>query len=47
LAYYGNPTPIMVTHHFDWVGKGKRPAILNIAGPHDYKNPDKKPVVKW
>ena len=47
LAWYSNPTPIMVTHHFTWVGEGKRPAILKIARPHDYKNPTKRPLEKW
>ena len=47
LAWYTNPTPIMVSHHFTWVGKGKRPAILNIARPHDYNNPGKRHLEKW
>lgn len=47
LAWYINPTPIMVAHHFDWVGKDRRPAILNISRPHNYGNPGKKPLEKW
>ena len=39
LAWYSNPTPIMVAHHFTWVGKGKRPAILNISKPFKYGDP--------
>ena len=38
LAWYSNPTPIMVAHHFIWVGKARRPAILNISRPFDYIN---------
>ena len=44
LAWYGNPTPIMVAHHFKWVGKGKRPAILNISRPFKYGDPKQ---YKW
>ena len=47
LAWYSNPTPIMVAHHFVWVGTGRRPAILNISLPHDYNDPLKKPIEKW
>ena len=46
-AWYGNPTPIMVAHHFIWVGEERRPAILNISRPHDYDDPTKKPIEKW
>ena len=47
LNYYTNPTPIMVAHHFIWVGEDKRPPILNIRKPHDYENPTKVPLEKW
>ena len=47
LAWYINPTPIMVAHHFIWVGKDKRPPILNISKPHNYENPNEKPKEKW
>lgn len=47
VAWYTNPTPIMVAHHFDWVGKGRRPALLTISKPHDYSNPTKAPLEKW
>ena len=47
LNYYTNPTPIMVAHHFIWVGEDKRPPILNISKPHDYENPTKTPIEKW
>jgi len=47
IAWYTNPTPIMVCHHFTWIGEERRPAILNIARPHDYKNPTKRPLEKW
>ena len=47
LHYYTNPDPIMVCHHFIWVGKDRRPPILNISKPHDYKNPQKRPLEKW
>ena len=47
LNYYTNPTPIMVAHHFIWVGEDKRPPILNISKPHDYENPTKVPLEKW
>ena len=46
-AWYSNPDPIMVCHHFIWVGKDRRPAILNISLPHDYENPTKRPLEKW
>ena len=47
IAWYTNPTPIMVAHHFIWVGEDRRPAILNISRPHDYENPTKRPLEKW
>jgi hypothetical protein len=47
MAWYTNPTPIMVAHHFEWVGKGRRPPILSISKPHDYSNPTKRPLEKW
>ena len=47
LRYYTNPDPIMIAHHFIWVGKARRPAILNISLPHDYNDPFKKPIEKW
>jgi len=25
-----------VAHNFIWVGKGKRPALLDISKPHNY-----------
>tara|TARA_B100000287_G_scaffold297373_1_gene280518 strand:+ start:2207 stop:2545 length:339 start_codon:yes stop_codon:yes gene_type:complete len=37
--------PIMVAHHFEWVGKGHNP--FRISKPFDYKNPNKKPIEKW
>tara|TARA_B100001245_G_scaffold230663_1_gene210554 strand:- start:3666 stop:3938 length:273 start_codon:yes stop_codon:yes gene_type:complete len=46
-AWYSNPTPIMVAHHFVWVGKERRPAILNISRPHNYDDPTAKPIEKW
>lgn len=36
LAWYSNPTPIMVSHHFEWIGKGKRPAVMSISRPFNY-----------
>ena len=36
IAWYGNPTPIMVSHHFKWVGSGRRPAVMSISRPFDY-----------
>ena len=36
LAWYTNPTPIMVSHHFKWVGKGRRPPQLSISKPFNY-----------
>ena len=47
LNYYTNPDPIMIAHHFVWVGKERRTAILNISLPHDYNDPFKKPIEKW
>ena len=36
LHWYTNPTPIMVAHHFEWVGKGKRPPQMQISRPFNY-----------
>jgi len=41
IAWYTNPTPIMVCHHFIWVGDGKRPPLLNISRPFKYGDPKK------
>ena len=46
-AWYSNPTPILVAPHFVWVGKERRPAILNISRPHNYDDPTAKPIEKW
>ncbi len=46
IAWYTNPDPIMVAHHFKWVGTGRRPAIICISLPHDYNDPFKKPIEK-
>lgn len=45
LHWYTNPTPIMVCHHFIWVGKGKRPPILSISKPFKYGSTGKEG--KW
>jgi hypothetical protein len=47
LNYYTNPDPIMVCHHFTWVGTERRPPILCISKPHDYDDPFKVPIEKW
>ena len=36
LNWYSNPTPIMVAHHFEWVGTGKRPPMMSISRPFNY-----------
>ena len=43
LHWYSNPTPIMVAHHFKWVGSGKRPAMMQISRPFNYNT--KEPVI--
>tara|TARA_Y100000593_G_C4221428_1_gene292065 strand:- start:564 stop:842 length:279 start_codon:yes stop_codon:yes gene_type:complete len=47
INYAVNPTPIMVAHHFKWVGKGKRPAQLVISKPFNYANPNEVLPEKW
>tara|TARA_B100001245_G_scaffold167161_1_gene126488 strand:+ start:170 stop:448 length:279 start_codon:yes stop_codon:yes gene_type:complete len=42
LAWYTNPTPIMVSHHFEFVGKGKRPAVMQISRPFNYTTGESK-----
>jgi hypothetical protein len=41
IAWYTNPDPIMVCHHFTWVGNGRRPPIFNISKPFKYGDPKK------
>ena len=36
LHWYTNPTPIMVSHHFEWVGQGNRPQQMQISRPFNY-----------
>lgn len=47
LGWPKNPPPFTVIHHYEWVGKGKRPAQLQESRPFNYDNPDEKPVEKW
>jgi hypothetical protein len=47
LHWYTNPTPIMASSHFIWVGKGKRPPMLSISKPFNYKNPNAIVREKW
>jgi hypothetical protein len=47
LEYYSSPPPFMVTKHFEWIGKGKRPPTLSVSKPFDHKNPYAKPIEKW
>ena len=42
LAWYTNPTPKMVAHHFEFVGKGKRPAVMQISRPFNYTTGESK-----
>ena len=42
LHWYTNPTPIMVAHHFVWVGAGRRPAQLQISRPFNYTTKESK-----
>lgn len=42
LAWYTNPTPIMVSHHFKWVGKGRRPPQLSISREFNYNTKEPK-----
>ncbi len=46
ISWAINPTPIMVAHHFKWVGKGKRPAQLVISRPFNYRGATKNEG-KW
>ncbi len=45
LNWAVNVTPIMAMHHFEWIGNGHNP--FRISQPHDYKNPNKRPLEKW
>jgi len=47
LEYYSSPSPFMVTKHFEWVGKDKRPAQLSISKPFNYEDPTYIPPEKW
>jgi len=38
-------SPFMVSRHFKWVGKGHNPYRISL--PHDYADPNKKPMEKW
>ena len=46
LNWAVNPTPIMVAHHFKWVGKGRRPSQLVISRPFNYRGATKNDG-KW
>ena len=48
VAWYTNPTPIMVAHHFKWVGKRRNPFVIAI--PFEYGVPIEKQkwtIEKW
>ena len=46
IAYYTNPDPIMVCHHFEWVGSGRRPPMLNISTPFYNEKADPKTGIR-
>ena len=37
LGYPTNPAPFIVTKHFEWVGDGKRPALMQVSKPFNYE----------
>tara|TARA_B100000131_G_scaffold203832_1_gene195939 strand:- start:2971 stop:3267 length:297 start_codon:yes stop_codon:yes gene_type:complete len=47
LEYYDNAPPFTVTKHFEWIGKGRRPAQLSVSTPFNYEDPKYKPPEKW
>ena len=46
-GYVTNPAPFMVIHHFEWVGSGRRPAIMQVSKPFRYSDPNYVPPEKW
>ena len=47
VEYYDSASPYMVTAHFEWVGKGRRPAQLSISKPFNYEDPTWVAPEKW
>ena len=37
----------MVTGHFEWVGKDKKPAMLQVSKPFNYDDPTWVAPEKW
>ena len=46
LHWYTNPTPIMVSHHFVWVGQGNRPPQMRISIPFYNEKADPKTGIR-
>ena len=46
LHWYTNPTPIMVSHHFEWVGQGNRPPQMRISIPFYNEKADPKTGIR-
>jgi len=46
LHYYTNPDPIMVAHHFKWIGSSRRPPMLNISTPFYNEKADPKTGIR-
>ena len=42
-----SPVPFMVTGHFEWVGKDKKPAMLQVSKPFYYDDPTWVAPEKW
>jgi|TARA_B100000686_G_C16375580_1_gene754774 hypothetical protein len=42
-----NPPPFTVIHHYEWIGKGKRPAQLQESKPFNYEDPTWVAPEKW
>ena len=42
-----NPPPFTVIHHYEWVGKGRRPAQLQESKPFNYDDPTWVAPEKW
>lgn len=47
ISYVTNPAPFIVTKHFEWVGDGKRPTIMQVSKPFNYEDPTFVPPEKW
>ena len=47
IGWPNNVVPFLAIHHYEWIGKGRRPAQLQESKPFRYDDPTWTPPEKW